>query len=45
MAVMTGGTLAVLIGATIIDLGIIGIAFYDFLKKEVPEKDAEENKQ
>jgi len=35
---MTGGTLAVLIGAGIIDLGIIAIAFHDFLKKEPKEK-------
>ncbi len=34
MAVMTGGTLAVLIAASIIDCGIIALAFHDFLKKE-----------
>jgi hypothetical protein len=31
---MTGGTLAVLIGAGVIDLAIIAVAFHDFLKKE-----------
>lgn len=31
---MTGGTLAVIIGATIIDLVAVGIAMADFLKKE-----------
>ena len=31
---MTGGTLAVIIGATIIDLFAVGVAIRDFLKKE-----------
>lgn len=34
MAVMTGGTLAVLIFAAVIDCGIIGVAMYDWFKKD-----------
>lgn len=30
---ISGGALAVLIGATIIDCGIVAVAFRDFLKK------------
>lgn len=33
MAIISGGALAVLIGATIIDCGLIVVAFMDFLKK------------
>ena len=33
MAVISGGALAVLIGATIIDLGLVAVAFASFLKK------------
>ena len=33
MAVISGGALAVLIGAIIIDCGIVAVAFADFLKK------------
>ncbi len=33
MAIISGGALAVLIGATIIDCAIIAVAFVSFLKK------------
>ena len=31
---LTGGVIAVVIAATIIDLAAVGIAFYDFLKRD-----------
>lgn len=34
MMTISGGALAVLIGATIIDCGLITIAFISFLKKD-----------
>lgn len=33
MATLSGGALAVVIGATIIDCGLIAVAFISFLKK------------
>ena len=43
------GALAILIGATIIDLSIVGVAFKDFLSKpekaEVKEEPKEEPKE
>lgn len=33
MAVISGGALAVLIGAAVIDCGLVALAFYSFLKK------------
>ena len=33
MAIISGGALAVLIGATIIDCGLVVVAFASFLKK------------
>ena len=33
MAVISGGALAVLIGAIIIDCGLVALAFISFLKK------------
>ena len=31
---MTGGTLAVIIAATVIDLAAVGVAIYDFVKRD-----------
>lgn len=33
MAIISGGALAVLIGAAIIDCGLVAVAFCSFLKK------------
>ena len=33
MAIISGGVLAVLIGAIIIDCGLVAVAFVSFLKK------------
>ena len=33
MSIISGGALAVLIGAIIIDCGLVAVAFRDFLKK------------
>ena len=33
MAVISGGALAVLIGAIIIDCGLVAVAFRDFLRR------------
>ena len=33
MAILSGGSLAVLIGAMIVDCGLVAVAFVSFLKK------------
>ncbi len=39
------GALAILIGATVIDLSIVGVAFKDFLSKDKKEDKKEEPKE
>ena len=39
------GALAILIGATVIDLSIVGVAFKDFLSKGDKEEKQEEPKE
>jgi len=39
------GALAILIGVTVIDLSIVGVAFKDFLSKDKKEENKEEPKE